>query len=129
MTLGHRIATVVSLLPSDKKARFLGPLKPGESLDARMAEAVGALAKSEGMTCMTPDELARAVLQKAVEHAISAPAAAEAAKPDGSLSSLAAQFKAITDLRAQTAFWRTLTAEQRAEILKAKQLAGRDAPA
>ena len=33
---------------------------------------------------------------------------------------LAARFAAITDPRAQTAFWRSLTAEQRAAILTAK---------
>ena len=64
---------------------------------------------------MTEEELSCAVLKKAVERSIAAGGESAPAK-DG----LAARFAAIRDPRAQTAFWRSLTAAQRAEILKAR---------
>ena len=111
MTIENRLAAVVSLLPPGEKARFAKPFALDESADSRLVEAVRALAKAEGLVCMTPGEFARAALQQTVQHTI--PAGAEQ-------ETIAVRFAAITDPRAQTAFWRSLTAEQRAAILKAK---------
>ena len=118
MTIEHRLAAIVVLLPSGEKSRFAAPLALGESADTRLVEAVRALAKTEGLVCMTPGEFSRAVMQQAAERAIPATKAPAAAAPtdDGSPAALAA----ITDPRAQTAFWRSLTAEQRTAILQAK---------
>jgi hypothetical protein len=118
ITLETRLATVVALLPPSDKARLAAPLGPEESTDTRLVEAVRALAKAEGLTCMTPAEFSRAVVQQAAQRAMPAtkpPAADEKPEDD-----LAARFAAIIDPRAQTAFWRSLTAEQRAAISKAK---------
>jgi hypothetical protein len=120
MTLEHRLATVVTLLPSAEKARFVAPLGPDESADTRLVEAVQTLAKAEGLVCMTPGEFARARMQHAAECAIPPVKPVENSADDDSPESLAIQFAAITDPRAQTAFWRSLTAEQRAAILNAK---------
>ena len=121
-TLEHRLATIVSLLPPGAQERFTGPRAPEDSTDSLVVEAAAALAKAEGLVCMTPAEFARATAQRAAEQSLPAskseptsePAAEEAAE------ALAARFATISDPRAQTAFWRSLTAEQRAAILKAK---------
>ena len=113
MTIENRLAAVVSLLPPGDKARFTGALSPDESADSRLVEAVRALAKAEGLVCMTPGEFARAALQQTVQHTLPA---GDEHEPDA----IAVRFAAITDPRAQTAFWRSLTAGQRAAILKAK---------
>jgi len=90
-------------------------LKKGEGIEARLADAIRALAKTEGLLCMTEQEFAQAVLKKAVERNISL------LKPAvGGDGGLADRFAAITDPRAQTAFWRSLTKAQRAEILKGR---------
>jgi hypothetical protein len=68
---------------------------------------------------MTPGEFARAVAQQITQRSLpatDAPAAHAPADDDA----LAARFAAITDPRAQTAFWRSLTTEQRAAVSKAK---------
>ena len=121
MSLEQRLDTVVSLLPPGEKPRFTGPLTADESTDTRMVEAVRALAKVEGLTCMTPAEFSRAVVQDVAQRAMPATKQPAADTPDdNSPAALAARFAAITDPRAQTAFWRSLTAEQRTAISKAK---------
>jgi len=112
MTLEGRLATIVSLLPNAAKPGLLDPLKKGEGIEARLADAIRALAKTEGLVCMTEEEFACSVLKKAVERNVSVTKPAE--------EGLAARFAAIKDPRAQTAFWRSLTKAQRAEILKAR---------
>jgi hypothetical protein len=69
--------------------------------------------------CLTPGEFSRALVQQAARLAMPA---GEAPAADGNPGEdgLAARFAAITDPRAQTAFWRSLTAEQRAAILETK---------
>jgi hypothetical protein len=69
MTLNERLHA--SLLPQREQARFTGPLKKGESIDARLADAIRALAKTEGLLCMTQEKFSRAVPQKAVERSTS----------------------------------------------------------
>ena len=122
MTLESRLATVVTLLPSAEKPPFAAPLALGESADTRLVDAVRALAKAEGLVCMTPGEFARAVAQQIAQRSIQATdvPAADTPTDEDSPAALAARFTAITDPRAQTAFWRSLTAEQRAAILKAQ---------
>ena len=122
MTIEHRLTTVVSLLPSGEKPRFAAPLALDESADTRLVDAVRALAKAEGLVCMTPGEFSRAVMQQAAERSSPATKAPAADTPtdEDSPAALAARFAAITDPRAQTAFWRSLTAEQRAAILETK---------
>ena len=118
-TLEERLNTIVALLPEREQPRFNSPLVLGESIDSRLVEAARSLAKAEGLVCMTPGEFSRAVMQQAAERAIpatKAPAVAEPADDD----SLAARFSAITDPRAQTAFWRSLNAAQRAALTKAQ---------
>ena len=117
MTIEHRLATVVALLPPGDKARLTAPLTAEETTDTRLAEAVQALAKAEGLTCMTPGEFSRAVVQQAVQRSMPVTGAPAA---ENSPAALTARFAAITDPSAQTAFWRSLTAEQRAAILKAQ---------
>ena len=102
MTLEARLATIVTLLPNAAKLDFAGPFKKGEGIEARLAEAIRAPAKTEGLLCMTEQEFACAVLKKAVERNVSV------TKPAGGHGALAAQFAAITDPRPQTAFWRSL---------------------
>ena len=122
MTIEHRLAAIVALLPSGEKPRFVAPLALDESADSRLVEAVLALAKAEGLVCMTPGEFYRAVVQEAAQRSIPASNAPAADTPtdEDSPAALAARFTAITDPSAQTAFWRSLTAEQRAAILKAQ---------
>lgn len=122
MTLESRLATVVSLLPPAEKPRFAAPLALDESADSRLVEAVRSLAKVEGLVCMTPGEFSRAVVQEAAQRSLPATNAPAANAPadDESPVALATRFAAITDPRAQTAFWRSLTSEQRAAILKAQ---------
>ena len=122
MTIEHRLASIVVLLPSGEKSRFAAPLALDESVDTRLVDAVRALAKSEGLVCMTPGEFSRAVMQQAAERANPATKAPPAAAPADadSPAALAARFAAITDPREQTAFWRSLTAAQRAAILETK---------
>jgi hypothetical protein len=120
MSLESRLATVVSLLPPGEKKRFTAPLGPDESADSRLVDAVRALAKAEGLVCMTPGEFARATMQQAAERAIAATKPANDPADENSPQTLASQFAAITDPRAQTAFWRSLTSEERAAILNAK---------
>ena len=112
MSLEQRLETVVALLPEQSRVRFAGPLTADESTDSRIVEAVRCLAKAEGLVCMTQAEFARANAPHT--NLASAPAA------DGPPESLAARFAAITDPRAQTAFWRSLTTEQRAALTKAQ---------
>jgi hypothetical protein len=116
MTLEERLSSIVALLPAQTQARFTAPHGPEESTDTRIAEAVRCLAKAEGLVCMTADEFARANAQQAAQRSqpVDTPAA------DDSHESLATQFAAITDPRAQTAFWRSLTAEQRAVLTQPK---------
>ena len=120
MTLESRLATVVTLLPSAEKPPFAAPLTLGESADTRLVDAVRALAKAEGLVCMTPGEFSRAVMQQAAQRSIPATKApaADAPADDDSPAALATRFAAITDPRAQTAFWRSLTAEQRTALTK-----------
>ena len=121
MTIEHRLAAIVVLLPSGEKSRFAAPLALDESADTRLVDAVRALAKTEGLVCMTPGEFSRAVMQQAAERAIPATKAPAAAlTDDDSPAALAARFAAITDPRAQTAFWRSLNAAQRAALTKAQ---------
>jgi len=121
-TLEDRLATVVALLPAQEQPRFTAPLTLGESADSRLVDAVRVLAKAEGLACMTPGEFARAVAQHAAQRSMPATDApgTDAPVDEDSPESLAARFAAITDPRAQTTFWRSLTAEQRAAVLKAK---------
>ena len=121
MTIEHRLATVVSLLPPGDKARFTAPLSPDESTDTRLVEAVRALAKAEGLNCLTPGEFSRALVQQAARLAMPATKPSAADTPtDDSRAALSTRFTSITDPRAQTAFWRSLNAEQRAAILETK---------
>lgn len=110
MSLEQRLAAVVALLPEQARARFTAPLTADESIDTRLVEAVRCLAKTEGLVCMTPGEFARA----SVQQINVAPARAD----DDSPESLVTRFAAITDPRAQTAFWRSLTAEQQVALSK-----------
>jgi len=122
MSLEDRLSAVVALLPAQEQPRFTAPLTVGESADSRLVDAVRVLAKAEGLACMTPGEFARAVAQQAAQRSI--PVAEvpslDTQGDEESPETLAAQFAAITDPRAQTAFWRSLTAGQRAAILKAQ---------
>lgn len=122
MTLESRLTAVVALLPAQEQPRFSAPLTLGESADSRLVDAVRALAKAEGLVCMTPGEFARAAAQHATESAMPATGspATDAPSEDDSAEALAARFAAITDPRAQTAFWRSLTSEQRAALSKAQ---------
>jgi hypothetical protein len=115
MTLEERLASIVALLPAQTQARFTAPLAAEESTDSRIVEAVRCLAKAEGLVCMTPGEFARASTQQAAQRSqpVDTPPA------EDSPEALAAHFAAITDPRAQTAFWRSLTAEQRAALTEA----------
>ena len=119
-TLEERLNAIVALLPQQEQPRFTSPLAVGESTDSRVVEATRALAKAEGLMCLTPGEFSRALDQQAARLAMPATKApgADTSEHD-SPSALAARFAAITDPRAQTAFWRALTAEQRAAISKA----------
>ena len=121
-TLEERLNAIVALLPEREQPRFTSPLVLGESIDSRLVEAARSLAKAEGLVCMTPGEFSRAVMQQAAERAIPATKAPAVAEPTGedSPAALAARFAAITDPRAQTAFWRSLTAAQRAALTKAQ---------
>ena len=118
MTLTERLNAMAALLPEPERTRFTAPLAAGESSDDRLVEAARALAKTEGLLCLTPIEFSRALVQQAARLAMPAGKAAAEEKPAG--EGLAARFAAITDPRAQTAFWRSLTKLQRAEILRAK---------
>ena len=82
MTIEHRLAAIVVLLPSGEKSRFAAPLALDESADTRLVDAVRALAKTEGLVCMTPGEFSRAVMQQAAERAIPATKAPAAAPAD-----------------------------------------------
>ena len=118
ITLEQRLHAIVALLPEKEQPRFNSPLAVGESTDSRVVEATRSLAKAEGLMCLTPGEFSRALVQQAARLAMPAtkPPAADG-KPEPDVS---ARFAAITDPRAQTAFWRSLTAEQRAAVLKAQ---------
>ena len=118
-TLDERLKAMAALLPEKEQARFTAPLAEGESIDSRLVEAARALAKTEGLMCLTPGEFSRALVQQAARLAMPAtkPPTAFDGKPE---DDLAVRFSAITDPRTQTAFWRSLTAEQRAAILEAK---------
>jgi hypothetical protein len=122
MTLEERVSAVVALLPAAEQPRFAAPLTLGESADSRLVDAVRALAKAEGLVCLTPAEFARTATHHAAERSMPAtePTATDTPADDDSPATLAARFAAITDPRAQTAFWRSLTAEQRAAVLKAQ---------
>ena len=118
MTLNERLNAMAALLPEQERARFTAPLAAGESIDDRLVEAARALAKTEGLLCLTPTEFSRALVQQAARLAMPTSKAAADEKPAG--EGIAARFAAITDPRAQTAFWRSLTAEQRTVILESK---------
>jgi hypothetical protein len=120
MTLEERLAAIVALLPAGADERFNAPLGPSETSDTRLADAVRALAKAEGLVCMTPGEFSRAAMQDAAQRvsAIAKPATQSA--DEETPAALAARFAAITDPRAQTVFWRSLTPEQRAAVLNAE---------
>ncbi len=123
ITLEQRLTSIVSLLPADAQTRLTAPFGPEETIDTRIAEAVRCLAKAEGMVAMTPGEFSRAVVQQASERSmpvIEPPAADAPADNEAPEPHLAARFATITDPRAQTAFWRSLTAEQRTALAKAK---------
>lgn len=122
ISLESRLAAVVALLPAQEQPRLTAPLTLGESADSRLVDAVRALAKAEGLVCMTPGEFARAAAQHATERSMLVTESAATDEPidDDSAEALASRFAAITDPRAQTAFWRSLTAEQRAAVLKAQ---------
>lgn len=122
MSLEDRLSAVVALLPAQEQPRFTAPLTVGESADSRLIDAVRVLAKTEGLTCMTPGEFARAVAQHAAQRSMPATDAPDTDPQidEDSPEARASRFAAITDPRAQTAFWRSLTAEQRTAILKAK---------
>jgi hypothetical protein len=121
MTLDERLHAMAALLPEGEQGRFTAPLTEGESIDSRLVETARALAKTEGLMCLTPGEFSRALVQQAARLAMPAGKAPTAdTLGDDSPAALAARFAAITDPRAQTAFWRSLTAEQRAAILEAK---------
>jgi hypothetical protein len=70
MTLEYRLAAVVALLRRGEKTRFTIPVAPDESADSRLIEAVRALAKVEGLVCMTPSEFSRAVAQEVAQRSI-----------------------------------------------------------
>ena len=116
-TLNERLNTIVTLLPEKQQAQFTAPLTAEESTDTRLVDAVRALAKSEGLVCMTPGEFSRAAAQHVAQRTMPAIAPADANSP----KVLADRFAAITNPRAQTDFWRSLTALQRADLLKAQQ--------
>ena len=118
MTLTERLNAMAALLPERERARFTAPLAAGENIDDRLVEAARALAKTEGLLCLTPTEFSRALVQQAARLAM--PAGKAAAEEKSAGEGLAARFADITDPRAQTAFWRSLTKLQRAEILRAK---------
>ena len=118
MTLNERLNAMAALLPERERTRFTAPLALGESIDDRLVEAARALAKTEGLYCLTPTEFSRALVQQAARLAMPAGKAAAVEKPAG--EGIAARFAAITDPRAQTEFWRSLTAQQRAAILEPK---------
>ena len=116
MSLESRLSAIVALLPPGDKPRFTASHGPDESTDTRLVDAVRALAKAEGLVCMTPMEFSRAVMQQAAERSAPPTKPADENPP----LSLAARFNAITDPRAQTAFWRSLTAAQQAALLNSK---------
>jgi hypothetical protein len=120
MTLEERLTAIVALLPAGASELFNAPPGPGETTDTRLADAVRALAKAEGLVCMTPGEFSRAAMQDAAQRfsTITKPPAQSA--DEKTPAALSARFAAITDPRAQTAFWRSLTVEQRAAVLNAK---------
>lgn len=118
ISLEQRLATIVALLPASAQARFTAPLTADESTDSRIVEAVRCLAKSEGLVCLSPAEHSRAVAQQAAQRSL--PHIESADADENTPDVLAAQFAAITEPRAQTAFWRSLTAEQRAALTTAK---------
>jgi len=121
ITLEQRLHAIVALLPEKEQPRFTSPLAVGESTDSRVVEATRSLAKAEGLMCLTPGEFSRALVQQAARLAMPATKSpATDTQDDNSPAALAARFAAITDPRAQTAFWRSLTAEQRAAILETK---------
>ncbi len=117
-TLDERLHAMAALLPEKDQSRFTAPLAEGESIDGRLVEAARALAKTEGLMCLTPGEFSRALVQQAARLAM--PASKPRTADGNPEDDLAARFAAITDPRAQTAFWRSLTAEQRAAILEIK---------
>jgi len=121
-TLEDRLTAVVALLPAQEQPRFTAPLTLGESADSRLVDAVRVLAKAEGLACMTPGEFARAVAHHAAQRSMTATdvPGPDAPVDEDSPESLAARSTAITDPRAQTAFWRSLTAAQRTAILQAQ---------
>jgi hypothetical protein len=116
MSLERRLNVVVSLLPPGEKERFAAPLAAGESTDSRLVDAVAALAKAEGLAVSrsNPEHTSERAMPE-IELRTT-----DARGDDESPEVLASQFAVITDPRAQTAFWRSLTAEQRAAILNAK---------
>jgi hypothetical protein len=70
MTLEERLAAIVALLPAGANERFNAPLGPSETTDTRLADAVRALAKAEGLVCMTPEEFSRAAMQDAAQRVL-----------------------------------------------------------
>jgi hypothetical protein len=118
MTLEYHLAAVVALLPPGEKARFTAPLSLDESADSRLIDAVRSLAKVEGLVCMSPSEFSRATV---AQHSMLTTAASPPDMPANTgAAALPTQFATITDPAAQTAFWRSLTPEQRVAILNAQ---------
>ena len=121
MSHEERLVAIVALLSPQEQVRFNAPLARGESIDSRLVESVRVLARAEGLVCMTRDEIARETAKLAVQHpapATKPPAAAPA--DENPTAALAARLAEFTNPGEQTAFWQSLTAAQRAALLKAE---------
>jgi len=99
MTLSERLHAMAALLPQKEQARFTAPLAAGESIDDRLVEAARALAKTEGLYCLTPSEFSRALVQQAARLAMPA---GKAAAADGKPGDIAARFAAIPPDKSRT---------------------------
>ncbi len=122
MSLEERLAAIVALLPPQEQVRFKAPRAMGESTDTRLVESVRVLARREGFVCMARDEFARETAKLAVQHPAPATKPPSAAAPvdENSTTALAALLAEFTGPREQTAFWRSLAANQRAALLEAE---------
>ena len=90
-----------------EQAEHASGLITGLEADLKAAQAEAAKLKAE----------AKSAEQRAAEHYGAAAPKPAPATPKGEPKPLAEQLAAITDPVAQTAFWRRLTDEQRAELL------------
>ena len=121
MSHEERLVAIVALLPAQQQVRFNAPFARGESIDSRLVESVRVLARAEGLVCMTQDEIAREVAKLAAQRLAPATKPPAAAPVDeNSTAALVARLAEFTDPREQTAFWRSLTAAQRAALLNAR---------